>query len=45
MGDIFFIGPMLGINPTGYYRTKLPYVIFITVVAFIAYGAAGYFGF
>ena len=45
MGDIFFIGPMLGINPTSYYQTKLPYVIFITVFAFAAYGAAGYFGF
>jgi hypothetical protein len=35
---------MLGINPMSYYQAKLPYVIFITVVAFIAYGAAGYFG-
>jgi Na+/H+ antiporter NhaC len=44
MGDIFFIGPMLGINSTSYYQTKLPYVIFITVAAFLAYAAAGYFG-
>lgn len=42
MGDIFFIGPVLGINPTSYYRAKLPYVIFITVLAFLAYAAAGW---
>ncbi|MDR2551971.1 MAG: cyclic nucleotide-binding domain-containing protein [Treponema sp.] len=44
MGDIFFIGPMLGINPTAYYRTKLPYVIVLGALTFIAYTAAGYFG-
>jgi Na+/H+ antiporter NhaC len=44
MGDIFFIGAMLGINPTGYYQAKLPYVICITAVVFLAYAAAGYFG-
>jgi Na+/H+ antiporter NhaC len=45
MGDIFFIGPMLGVNPTSYYQAKLPYVIFISAAAFLCYGAAGYFGF
>jgi Na+/H+ antiporter NhaC len=44
MGDIFFIGPMLGINPISYYQAKLPYVITITVLAFAAFAAAGYFG-
>jgi Na+/H+ antiporter NhaC len=44
MGDIFFIGPVLGINPTSYYRAKLPYVIVITALAFLAFAAAGYFG-
>ncbi|GHV73783.1 hypothetical protein AGMMS49940_10850 [Spirochaetia bacterium] len=43
MGDIFFIGPMLGINPIAYYRTKLPYVILITLLAVLGYMAAGYF--
>ncbi|GHV24750.1 hypothetical protein AGMMS4952_00950 [Spirochaetia bacterium] len=43
MGDIFFIGPMLGINPIAYYRTKLPYVIMITLLAFLGYMAAGYY--
>jgi Na+/H+ antiporter NhaC/CRP-like cAMP-binding protein len=43
LGDIFFEGPMLGINPIVYYRTKLPYVIGITVLAFLAYAALGYF--
>jgi di/tricarboxylate transporter len=41
LGDIFFIGPMLGINPIAYYRTKLPYVILITLLAFLGYMAAG----
>ena len=43
LGDIFFIGPMLGINPIAYYRTKLPYVIIITVLAMAGYAALGYF--
>ncbi|MDR1972410.1 MAG: cyclic nucleotide-binding domain-containing protein [Treponema sp.] len=43
LGDIFFEGPMLGINPITYYRTKLPYVIVITILAFLAYGAIGYY--
>jgi Na+/H+ antiporter NhaC len=43
LGDIFFIGPMLGINPMRYYRAKLPYVIFITILTFAAFGAAGWF--
>jgi Na+/H+ antiporter NhaC len=43
LGDIFFEGPMLGINPIVYYRTKLPYVIVITVLAFLAYAVLGYF--
>ncbi|MDR1908863.1 MAG: cyclic nucleotide-binding domain-containing protein [Spirochaetaceae bacterium] len=42
LGDIFFIGPMLGINPITYYRTKLPYVIAITALAFAAYSVTGY---
>ncbi|MDR1905152.1 MAG: cyclic nucleotide-binding domain-containing protein [Treponema sp.] len=42
LGDVFFIGPMLGINPTTYYRTKLPYVIIIALLAFICYVAVGY---
>jgi Na+/H+ antiporter NhaC len=41
MGDIFFIGPMLGINPISYYRAKLPYVIVITALTFAAFIAAG----
>jgi Na+/H+ antiporter NhaC len=44
LGDIFFIGPMLGINPMRYYRAKLPYVVFITALAFLAFAAAGWFG-
>jgi Na+/H+ antiporter NhaC len=44
LGDIFFIGPMLGINPIAYYRTKLPYVIIIAILALAAYLAVGYFG-
>jgi Na+/H+ antiporter NhaC len=43
LGDIFFEGPMLGINPIAYYKTKLPYVIIITILAFLAYGALGYY--
>jgi Na+/H+ antiporter NhaC len=43
LGDIFFEGPMLGINPITYYRAKLPYVIVITVLAFATYGAVGYY--
>jgi Na+/H+ antiporter NhaC len=43
LGDIFFEGPMLGINPIVYYRTKLPYVIVITILAFLAYAGLGYF--
>ncbi|MDR2053279.1 MAG: hypothetical protein LBP80_07680, partial [Treponema sp.] len=42
MGDIFFTGSMLGINPTAYYRTKLPYVILIAVLSFLGYAAMGY---
>jgi Na+/H+ antiporter NhaC len=42
LGDIFFEGPMLGINPIAYYRTKLPYTICLTVLAFLAYGGMGY---
>jgi Na+/H+ antiporter NhaC len=44
MGDIFFIGPMLGINPMRYYQAKLPYVIAIGVLAALAYAAVGYWG-
>jgi Na+/H+ antiporter NhaC len=43
MGDIFFEGPMLGINPIVYYRTKLPYIFCCTILAFLAYGGMGYF--
>jgi Na+/H+ antiporter NhaC len=43
LGDIFFEGPMLGINPIAYYRAKLPYVIVITILAFLAYAGLGYF--
>jgi Na+/H+ antiporter NhaC len=43
MGDIFFEGPMLGINPIVYYKVKLPYVIIITILGFLAYGAIGYY--
>ncbi|MDR0731127.1 MAG: cyclic nucleotide-binding domain-containing protein [Treponema sp.] len=43
LGDIFFEGPMLGINPIMYYRTKLPYAICVTMLAFLAYGGMGYF--
>ena len=42
MGDIFFIGPMLGINPMAYYRAKLPYVILIAALTFLGYLGAGY---
>ncbi|GHV90641.1 hypothetical protein AGMMS50268_11440 [Spirochaetia bacterium] len=43
LGDIFFIGPMLGINPIAYYRTKLPYVILINFLTFIVYATVGYY--
>ena len=42
LGDIFFTGPMLGINPAAYYRAKLPYVLLITALAFTGYLAAGF---
>jgi Na+/H+ antiporter NhaC len=42
LGDIFFEGPMLGINPIVYYRAKLPYAVCFTTLAFLAYGLAGY---
>jgi Na+/H+ antiporter NhaC len=42
LGDSYFIGSVLGINPIAYYQAKLPYVIMITILAFFAYGAAGY---
>jgi hypothetical protein len=42
LGDIFFIGPMLGINPIAYYRNKLPYALTITFLAAAGYAAAGY---
>ncbi|MDR0670648.1 MAG: cyclic nucleotide-binding domain-containing protein [Treponema sp.] len=42
LGDIFFEGPMLGINPIVYYRAKLPYAVCFTVLAFLAYGGMGY---
>ncbi|MDR3337388.1 MAG: cyclic nucleotide-binding domain-containing protein [Treponema sp.] len=42
LGDIFFTGPILGINPMAYYRAKLPYVIFITIAALFAYVVVGY---
>jgi Na+/H+ antiporter NhaC len=42
LGDIFFEGPMLGINPMVFYRTKLPYVVCLTLLAFLAYGGTGY---
>jgi Na+/H+ antiporter NhaC/CRP-like cAMP-binding protein len=43
LGDIFFIGSMLGCSPMAYYRAKLPYVIAILILAFGGYMAAGYF--
>jgi hypothetical protein len=43
MGDIFFEGPMLGINPIAYYQAKLPYVIVIAVLSFLVYCGMGYF--
>jgi Na+/H+ antiporter NhaC/CRP-like cAMP-binding protein len=43
MGDIFFIGSMLGCNPMAYYRAKLPYVVAILILAFGGYAVAGYF--
>ncbi|MDR1443773.1 MAG: cyclic nucleotide-binding domain-containing protein [Treponema sp.] len=42
LGDIFFEGPMLGINPMIYYRTKLPYTVCLTLMAFLAYAGMGY---
>jgi Na+/H+ antiporter NhaC len=42
LGDIFFEGPMLGINPIVYYRTKLPYAVCVTLLALLAYGGMGY---
>jgi Na+/H+ antiporter NhaC/CRP-like cAMP-binding protein len=44
MGDIFFIGSMLGVNPISYYQAKLPYVIAVTVLTFLCYAVAGYWG-
>jgi hypothetical protein len=43
LGDIFFEGPMLGINPIAYYRSKLPYILIVTALTFAAYGGMGYF--
>jgi Na+/H+ antiporter NhaC len=45
LGDIFFEGPMLGINPIVYYQAKLPYVIAITVLSFLVYCGMGYFSY
>ncbi|MDR2095415.1 MAG: cyclic nucleotide-binding domain-containing protein [Treponema sp.] len=42
LGDIFFTGSMLGINPMAYYRSKFPYIILIAVLSFLSYAAAGY---
>ncbi|MFP3090763.1 cyclic nucleotide-binding domain-containing protein [Treponema sp. TIM-1] len=42
LGDSYFIGSVLGINPITYYQAKLPYVIMIASLAFFAYGIAGY---
>ncbi|MDR2785790.1 MAG: cyclic nucleotide-binding domain-containing protein [Treponema sp.] len=42
LGDIFFTGSMLGINPMAYYRSKFPYVILITVLSFLGYVVMGY---
>jgi Na+/H+ antiporter NhaC len=42
MGDIFFIGSILGCNPMAYYRAKLPYVIAILILAFGGYAVTGY---
>ncbi|MDR2094219.1 MAG: hypothetical protein LBP76_01710, partial [Treponema sp.] len=42
LGDSYFIGSVLGINPITFYQAKLPYVITITILAFFIYGAAGY---
>ncbi|MDR2630209.1 MAG: cyclic nucleotide-binding domain-containing protein, partial [Spirochaetaceae bacterium] len=39
LGDIFFTGPMLGINPMAYYRSKFPYVILITILSLAGYAA------
>jgi Na+/H+ antiporter NhaC len=44
LGDIFFIGPMLGVNPISYYKAKLPYVITSAAFAFCAFAVTGYFG-
>ena len=41
-GDIFFIGPMLGVNPMKYYQAKLPYIIVISTLALCAYTAVGF---
>jgi Na+/H+ antiporter NhaC len=42
LGDIFFTGSMLGINPMAYYRSKFPYVILITVLSLLGYVVMGY---
>jgi Na+/H+ antiporter NhaC len=42
LGDSYFIGSVLGINPIAYYQAKLPYVIMIAILALFAYGTAGY---
>ena len=44
-GDIFFLGPMLGVNPMSYYKAKTPYIIVIAILSLAAYTAAGYLGY
>ena len=41
LGNIYFIGTMLGVNPRSYYRAKLPYFIVITALSLCAFVAAG----
>ena len=36
-GNMLSIGPLLGVNPTSYYKAKLPYMITIAALAFCAY--------
>ena len=36
-GNIHFIGSVLGVNPTYYYRAKRPYIIIITALTFCAF--------
>ena len=42
-GNINFIGTMLGVDPTAYYRAKLPYIIIITALSMCSFIAIGIF--